>query len=74
MTTDGNEAMNETKELAPAPPGHRWYVIHTYSGYETKVKNSLMERMAGDDYTTLIGLPLIKVVDFLAHFGVRVLG
>ncbi len=32
---------------------------------------SLMERMAGDDYTTLIGLPLIKVVDFLAHFGVR---
>lgn len=35
---------------------------------------SLMERMSGDDYTTLIGLPLIKVVDFLAHFGVRVLG
>lgn len=35
---------------------------------------SLMERMAGDDYTTLIGLPLIKTVDFLAHFGVRVLG
>ncbi len=34
---------------------------------------SLMERMAGDDYTTLIGLPLIKVVDFLAHFGVQVL-
>lgn len=34
---------------------------------------SLMERMAGDDYTTLIGLPLIKVIDFLAHFGVRVL-
>lgn len=34
---------------------------------------SLMERMAGDDYTTLIGLPLIKTVDFLAHFGVRVL-
>lgn len=34
---------------------------------------SLMERMAGDDYTTLIGLPLIKVVDFLAYFGVRVL-
>ncbi len=34
---------------------------------------SLMERMAGDDYTTLIGLPLIKVVDFLAHFDVQVL-
>lgn len=35
---------------------------------------SLMERMSGDDYTTLIGLPLIKVVDFLAYFGVNVLG
>ncbi len=35
---------------------------------------SLMERLAGNDYTTLIGLPLIKVVDFLARFGVKVLG
>ncbi len=34
---------------------------------------SLMERMAGDDYRTLIGLPLIKTVDFLSHFGVPVL-
>ncbi|ABA88470.1 nucleotide/nucleic acid-binding septum formation-inhibiting protein [Syntrophotalea carbinolica DSM 2380] len=35
---------------------------------------ALMQRLEGDDYTTLIGLPLIKLVDFLGHFGVRVLG
>jgi septum formation protein len=35
---------------------------------------ALIERMEGEDYTTLIGLPLIKTVDFLAHFGVAVLG
>jgi len=35
---------------------------------------ALMERMEGDDYNALIGLPLIKLVDFLAEFGVPVLG
>jgi len=25
--------------------GRRWYVIHTYSGYENKVKNNLMHRI-----------------------------
>lgn len=34
---------------------------------------ALMQRLEGDDYTTLIGLPLIKLVDFLGHFGVQVL-
>ena len=35
---------------------------------------SLIEKMRGDDYTTLIGLPLIKTIDFLNYFGVTVLG
>ena len=35
---------------------------------------ALMERMAGDDYNSLIGLPLIKLVSMLENFGVRVLG
>lgn len=34
---------------------------------------ALMERLEGDDYTTLIGLPLIKLVDYLHHFCVSVL-
>lgn len=34
---------------------------------------ALMEKMEGDDYTTLIGLPLILLVNMLSHFGVDVL-
>jgi len=37
------EADEKTEEKVP--DGHEWYVIHTYSGYEGKVKESLMERM-----------------------------
>jgi len=34
---------------------------------------ALMERLDGTDYNTLIGLPLIRLVDMLAEFGVTVL-
>jgi 7-methyl-GTP pyrophosphatase len=34
---------------------------------------ALMERLQGDDYTTLIGLPLIKLTRMLEQFGVPVL-
>jgi septum formation protein len=34
---------------------------------------ALMEKMAGDDYTTLIGLPLIRLTEMLKHFDVDVL-
>ncbi len=33
----------------------------------------LMEKMAGNDYTSLIGLPLILLVNMLSHFDVEVL-
>ena len=35
---------------------------------------TLMERMAGDDYNSLIGLPLIKLVSMLEDAEVPVLG
>ncbi len=35
---------------------------------------ALMERMKGEDYSALIGLPLIKLVTMLAEAGVAVLG
>src|SRR6187549_2978418 len=35
-----------TEQLAPAKaPEKRWYVIHTYSGYENKVKANLEHRI-----------------------------
>ena len=30
----------------PQSPHHRWYVIHTYSGFENKVKQSIEQRVA----------------------------
>lgn len=34
---------------------------------------ALMESMEGRDYTSLIGLPLIRLVEMLGHFGVHTL-
>ncbi len=34
---------------------------------------ALMEKMEGDDYNALIGLPLIKLVTLLSQFGVEIL-
>ena len=34
---------------------------------------ALMEKMQGDDYNSLIGLPLIKLTELLGRFGVEVL-
>lgn len=33
---------------------------------------TLMERMEGDDYTTLIGLPLIKLTNLLQQMGMKI--
>ncbi|MBY0277088.1 transcription termination/antitermination protein NusG [Candidatus Binatia bacterium] len=38
--------MSETKPAGTVSP--RWYVVHTYSGYEAKVKASLDERRRGE--------------------------
>jgi len=35
---------------------------------------ALMRRMEGEDYSSLVGLPLIALVEALEHFGVSVLG
>ena len=42
--------MEETKTSAE----HRWYVIHTYSGFENKVKESLRERMTAEGWGDMI--------------------
>jgi transcriptional antiterminator NusG len=43
-----NEEAEDTQDTAaePAPAaGKKWYVVTTYSGYESKVKSALMERI-----------------------------
>jgi transcriptional antiterminator NusG len=44
-TGSGPEAPTP-EALSPLPPHHRWYVIHTYSGFENKVKQSIEQRVA----------------------------
>ncbi len=36
----------EVEEAVPRDPRLKWYVIHTYSGYEAKVKSNLERRIA----------------------------
>ncbi len=36
----------EAEEAAPRDPRLKWFVIHTYSGYEAKVKSNLERRIA----------------------------
>ncbi|MBI4918191.1 MAG: transcription termination/antitermination protein NusG [Acidobacteria bacterium] len=49
--------MSETATKAPAE--HRWYVIHTYSGYEGKVRESLIERMKSAGFAEMISEVLV---------------
>ncbi len=54
---------NESK---PSSSDHLWYVIHTYSGYETKVRDSLMERMAAEgkaDQISEVLVPSEEIVE-----------
>ena len=41
--TERNDKQSDTE--FQADDGRRWYVIHTYSGYENKVRQNLMHRI-----------------------------
>ncbi|HOK05979.1 MAG TPA: transcription termination/antitermination protein NusG [Syntrophales bacterium] len=48
---------------------HRWYVVHTYSGFENRVKRSLMERVqaAGkQEYFSDVLIPEEDVVELVS--------
>lgn len=71
VTDEGSEE-SEASEVGATPVseepagGMRWYVIHTYSGYERKVKQSLEERIRtlelGDEVTELL-IPTEDIVE-----------
>jgi transcriptional antiterminator NusG len=69
------EGLDETEVAAveieaPAEivdPDRKWYVIHTYSGYENKVKANLERRiksMAMQDFVYRVLVPMDKEVEF----------
>ncbi len=44
MTT-AHDAGSTTPETAASDPGHLWYIVHTYSGQEDRVKKNLEQRI-----------------------------
>jgi transcriptional antiterminator NusG len=63
--TDGGEA-----ELAPPSPYDRpgaWFVVHTYAGYENKVKQNLEQRIRSqhaEDQIFEVVIPMEDVIEF----------
>lgn len=56
----------EGGEKAEEKPNHRWYIIHTYSGFEGKVKASIEQRVAAagfQDRVSQILIPTEEVVE-----------
>lgn len=52
----------------------RWYIVHTYSGYENKVKESIEQRFAALDMGDLLGEVMIPTkADVVIENGKRVI-
>lgn len=58
-----------TAAVEPEDDGTRWYVVHTYSGYERKVKESLDERIRTLGLEREIGDVLIPTEDVVEMKG-----
>jgi transcriptional antiterminator NusG len=75
---DEDEAEETEEELPPPSPFDRpgrWYVVHTYSGYENKVRSNLFNVMASrnmEDRVFEIVIPMEDVVEFKAGKKVTV--
>lgn len=65
---DSDEPAAEPAEpVEIVDPDRKWYVIHTYSGYENKVKANLERRiksMAMQDFVYRVLVPMDKEVEF----------
>jgi transcriptional antiterminator NusG len=74
---DTRAALEETPAGEPGEEeyfqeGRSWYVIHTYSGYENKVRTNLEHRIESMDARDLIHRVIVPTVDEIeVHGGVR---
>ena len=60
---ESEEGAPESPEEAAIQEGRQWYVIHTYSGYENKVKTNLEHRIQTMDAKDLIFQVVIPTED-----------
>lgn len=64
-TAESREA-TAPEPVKPVPLHHQWYVIHTYSGFENKVKQSIEQRVAAigmNDAVSQVLIPTETVVE-----------
>jgi len=64
---DVEEVTRLTPEPSPFDRSGRWYVVHTYAGYENKVKQNLASRvrsMAVEDRIFEVVIPMEDVIEF----------
>jgi transcriptional antiterminator NusG len=59
----------EDKPAAPSNDGKRWYVVHAYSGFERKVKQSLEERIGLSTFPELFGDVLVPTEEVVEMRG-----
>jgi len=60
---DGEPEPPEVVDVVEAHPGAEWFVIHTYSGYENKVKANLEHRIASMDVADKIFQVVVPTED-----------
>ena len=60
---DESDAASDSPEEEAIQEGRQWYVIHTYSGYENKVKTNLEHRILTMDAKDLIFQVVIPTED-----------
>jgi transcriptional antiterminator NusG len=60
---DASAASGESPEEAAIQEGRSWYVIHTYSGYENKVRTNLEHRIQTMDAKDLIFQVVVPTED-----------
>ena len=64
---DVEEVTASRSEPSPYDRSGRWYVVHTYAGYENKVKQNLASRvrsMAVEDRIFEVVIPMEDVIEF----------
>ena len=64
---DDDEEITSIIEPSPFDRSGRWYVVHTYAGYENKVKSNLASRvrsMAVEDRIFEVVIPMEDVIEF----------
>ena len=64
-TADDDDPVTELRRALDAAPGD-WYVVHSYAGYENKVKTNLESRIASldmEDYIFQVEVPTEEVTE-----------